>query len=175
MVELKSSLDILENPTGATRGKMRKIDLAYLAGFFDGEGSCGLYTTKGRIQPDGSRQEYFYSRVSIGNTDREIPALCKEIFGGGLSTEQPLKGLIVYRWNATGENANNFLRQIVHYLKQKKVRAKLLLEYYTKRKMLSWEDKEKIRMKFIALNGMSGKSHRPQRLSEKTPQGDAIV
>ena len=155
--------------TRTTRGKMRKIELAYLAGFFDGEGSCGIYVSTGYTDKNGDKHYYHYTRAAIGNTDKEIPELCYKVFGGSLTKEQPKNALMVYRWYGTGKVADKFLRTIVLYLKQKKYRAQKLLEYYTKRKMLSWEDKEKIRLEFIALNGMSGKSHRPQRLNEKTP------
>lgn len=151
------------------RGKVSKIDKAYIAGFFDGEGSCGLYVARGYKTIDGKFKYYHYMRTTIGNTDKEIPELCSQLFGGGLHEEQPTKGLKVYRWYASGKCANDFLKTIVPFLRQKKFRAQLLLEYFTKRKMYSWEDKEKIRLKFVELNGMSGKSHRPQRLSEMTP------
>lgn len=153
----------------ATREKMSKIDKAYIAGFFDGEGSCGLYISTGYTDNDGIKHHYHYVRASIGNTDKDIPELCKNLFGGSLSEEIPLNGLKVYRWYGTGKVANDFLKTIVLFLRQKKYRAQKLLEYFTKRDKLSWEDKEKIRLEFIALNGMSGKSHRSQRLSEKTP------
>ena len=152
-----------------TRGKMSKIEKAYLAGFFDGEGSCGLYVSTGYTDKNGDKHHYHYTRAYIGNTDKGIPQMCHQLFGGSLATEQPPKGLLVYKWYVTGKRADDFLKAIVPFLKQKEYRAKRLLEYYAKRKMLSWEDREKIRLEFVALNGMSGKSHRPQRLNEKTP------
>lgn len=164
---------------GTIRGKLRNVDRAYLAGFVDGEGSIGIYVCSGY-----KGRKYHYTRIMIGNTDKEIPQFMKDYYGGGLSKEHPLKGMTIYRWNASGKICDMVLRDIMPYLKQKQERAKLLLQYYQKRKMLSFEEKEEIRMKFVAMNGISGKSHLkyneivsryPQRLNEKTPQGESIV
>lgn len=148
---------------------MSKLTKAYLAGFFDGEGSFGVYVARGYKHKDGDYRYYHYARATLGNTDSEIPYLLKEHFGGGVVLEHPPKGLTVYRWYASGKECAFLLKTIVPFLRQKQYRAKRLLEYYSKRKMLSWDEKEQIRLEFVALNGLSGKSHRPQRLNEKTP------
>ena len=61
-----------------TRGKLSKIDKAYLAGFVDGEGCIGFYIARGYKKPDGNYKYYHYIRAYIGNTDKEIPEFCKE-------------------------------------------------------------------------------------------------
>lgn len=165
-------LSQIGKPSRTIRGKMRNVDRAYLAGFFDGEGSVGLYWNRcsskqtGKIRNDWKPS--FFSRVMLGNTDSSIPKLLREWYGGSLLQEKKQVNLPVWRWSATGKVADHFLRDIVPYLTQKKERAKMLIRYYQQRKKLSFEEKCELRMKFVALNGISGKSHYPQRLNEET-------
>lgn len=148
---------------------MKAIEAAYMAGFFDGEGSLGMYIAAG-----SRKKHYHYSRAQVGNTDREVVQRLHDLYGGSLITRNVSNkalptALPVHVWLVTGERCNQFLTDIVPFLRQKKYKAQRLLEYYTKRKLLSWDEKEVMRMEFIALNGMSGKTYRPQRLNEMTP------
>jgi len=150
---------------------MRNVDRAYLAGFIDGEGIMGIYSTNHPKQKKMGWSPSFFSRIMVGNTDPEIPKFLKEYYGGwlGIETKRFRNGLPCYRYYASGKVCDRILRDIVPYLKQKKERALMLIHYYQNRKKLSWNEKEAIRMKFVALNGNSGKAHHPQRLNEKIP------
>lgn len=173
METLTNSPQKCEQTRKSTRGKMRNVDRAYLAGFIDGEGSIGLYSTNHPKQQKMGWSPSFFSRIMVGNTNPEIPKFLKEHYGGWLGLERrKFYGrdvLPIYRYNASGKICDHILRDIVPYLKQKKERAKMLIHYYQNRKKLSWNTKEKIRMQFVELNGNSRKSHHPQRLNEKTP------
>ena len=151
------------------RGKMRNVDRAYLAGFIDGEGSIGLYSTNYPKQKKMGWSPSFFSRIMVGNNDPGVIQFLKEKYGGWIGLEKRPPFNPIWRYNASGKICDHILRDIVPYLKQKKERALILIHYYQNRKKLSWNEKEAIRMKFVALNGISGKSHHPQRLNERTP------
>ncbi|HWZ35875.1 MAG TPA: LAGLIDADG family homing endonuclease [Mucilaginibacter sp.] len=79
--------------------------LAYVAGFFDGEG-C-VYVTK-------SGEEYLL-RTHVTNTCREVLQVFKEQFGGYISTSINKKNphhKIVYMWTLDYNHALDFLRLI---------------------------------------------------------------
>lgn len=165
---------LLKKPT---RGKMRNVDRAYLAGFIDGEGSIGLYSTNYPKQRRKGWSPSFFIRLAVCNTDKEIPEFLKDHYGGSCLLEHPGQYSYsnriakIYRYNATGKICYEIIKDIVPYLKQKKERALLAIKFYQNRKKLTWNEKENLRMKFIATNGISGKSHHPQRLNERTPYG----
>lgn len=79
---------------------------AYFAGFFDGEGSCGLYDTG-----DLGKQPQF--RVSLCNTDPRPLQTVKTLFGGAIRARLPHKGhlgkKINYEWYVYGKNSETFL------------------------------------------------------------------
>jgi hypothetical protein len=78
-----------------------KPDLAYFAGFFDGEGSIGIYPKK-----------YV---VSMTNTDIRPLRLAQERWGGAINSQG---GTLweqrpqIFRWQIYGHNAADFLRAI---------------------------------------------------------------
>ena len=157
----------------STRGKIKNTQRAYLAGFIDGEGSIGLYSTNYPKQRSKGWTPSFFSRICVGNTDAEIPTLLKEIYGGWVGKEERkfngLDVLPIYRYNASGKICDCILRDIVPYLKQKKERALIVIKYYQNRKKLSWNEKEALRLKLVELNGNSRKQYHPQRLNERMP------
>jgi len=85
-------------------------ELAYVAGFFDGEG----YVT---IGPQSRDQQHYYMRAGITNTCRRPLELCQEIWGGSV-VESRDRGsrLLAYRWYLHGAKAFKFLSDIEPYL-----------------------------------------------------------
>ncbi len=81
-----------------------KIDteLAYFAGFFDGEGSVAIYSKK-----------YV---VSLTNTDLRPLQRAKDLWGGFLSTQtvatRPFSLQDIWRWQIYGHSARPFLEAI---------------------------------------------------------------
>jgi hypothetical protein len=173
MEKLTNSPDSCEQTRKSIRGKIKNTQRAYLAGFIDGEGSIGLYSTNSPKQRQSGWTPSFYSRICVGNTDAEIPKFLKEIYGGWLGLENRefngQKVLPIHRYNATGKICDCILRDIVPYLKQKKDRALMVIKYYQNRKKLTWDEKESLRLKLVGLNGNSRKNYHPQRLNERTP------
>jgi hypothetical protein len=91
-------------------------DIAYFAGFFDGEGSCGLYYQNGRKYPP---------RLEARITNTYVPVLeeLKTCFGGNVYCRKktPLRHKPVYAWAIVNkEGVRKFLNTIYPYLREKK-------------------------------------------------------
>ena len=118
---------------GKWRKTMSKIDIKYLAGFFDGEGcisikkqskySCGIKKT--------------VPQVSVKTTKEEEPELFKNKFGGCIISISHKKSELdnhnkqdIWDWELTNQKSmSNFLEKITPHLKGKKEVAKLMKEF----------------------------------------------
>jgi len=85
--------------------KLRQTDLAYLAGFFDGEGSVMLSLNKSQGLSAG---------VSCSQNTQNVMYLFKRAFGGNVYSYVP-KGRKrrIYQWRANGQVAIDFIN-LVH-------------------------------------------------------------
>lgn len=164
---------------------MNKIDLAYIAGFFDGEGSIVIIKSKsGNFSP-----EYAYG-VSIGQKDGQTLDWIKEKFGGNVYL---VKHDGSFYWALGYTKAIVFLKMIQPYLKYKKPQADLAIEFYESiqkfklknvHKRLSeveisrreeiWKKMRQLKKEFTKSNYYKQCSQ-VQRLSESIPEGNAIV
>lgn len=93
--------------------------IAYLAGYFDGEGCIHV----------GRMQGTFYLRIAVASGDRETVCLFGELLGGKVKRAWTTKnGRKVYRWLANNANALRCLRILLPYLLAKREQAVLVLE-----------------------------------------------
>lgn len=107
-----------------------QTELAYIAGFFDGEGHIGIYTYK--ASKNGRR----YARLVIGITNSHRPVLewAREVMGAG---RIQVKRIHSERWSdcysliIQGLSARRFLTALLPYLKVKHERATLMLSLKT--------------------------------------------
>lgn len=116
--ELKNEVRVTtETPTSS------KLDSAYLAGFFDGEGHVSIITFVGH----GHRQ--YASRANVTNTDLPVLELYQEIFGGSIRKHsKPRKQ--TYRWELRrNEDRIKFLLACLPYLIVKAQEANIVLEF----------------------------------------------
>lgn len=108
----------------------------YLAGVFDGEGYISIHrkvTQKGYIG---------YSLLAgVNMVDKEPPELFHKYFGGGLhlriskdSSTRP-----DWRWRVDGKLAYNFIKSIKPYLRVKKIKADLGMEFQETKKHYNWK------------------------------------
>ena len=101
-----------------------ELELAYFAGFFDGEGCIGLYwiTSKKGYQP----------QTQLGNTNKPILKAFQARFGGIVRSckVKPFQRP-TWQWSINGGGAKiaYFLKAILPYLRQKKEEAETMLEY----------------------------------------------
>lgn len=90
------------------------VELAYLAGFFDGEGSLGHYRTGAK----GIRS----FTLTMANTDREIVDTFHRTFGGHVNDKPPSNGFnkkMMWQWRVTGDKAWDAYYALRPYLRQK--------------------------------------------------------
>lgn len=159
-----------------TRCKRSLINLDYLAGFFDGEGS--IFITK--INNKKSGNVWYRLCASCGNSDRRPidmlrkfnPRLKSFIYiSGRKKSYKPC-----YQWLATGNTALRFLKIIESRLIVKRKQAKVGIEFQEWRNGLGntgikrtkevIKKIESYRQKIKNLN--FAKNSQQQRLSEKT-------
>lgn len=106
-----------ETPTSSN------LDHAYLAGFFDGEGSVSIINFEGH----GHRQ--FASRLNVTNTDLPTLELYKKIYGGSIRKHSKPR-MQTYRWELRkNEDRQHFLLSVLPYLIVKKEEASIVLDF----------------------------------------------
>jgi len=90
---------------------LEEKDLAYIAGFFDGEG-C-IYSNGGCF------------KIGIYNTVRAPLDFVERLFGGNIYEQVPknIRHSTIYRWIISGESAAGVLQYLMPYLIIKKKRA----------------------------------------------------
>jgi hypothetical protein len=153
---------------------LTELDRAWMAGFFDGEGSIGLY----RKLKDGK----FYAvtvRITIAQTD------CTELehffaaFGGALVLiNRPDRGTVrhtqYWSWTCDAiQNANVFLQTIRPWLRSKKDEADVLLEFVDNRHSYTLEQKGALIDK-MALLKMRAKTHLQESVLDRFGELETI-
>ena len=101
--------------------------LAYMAGFFDGEG-CVCITPIGRVT---SRQSQTFSmRAQVVSTNKEIIELWKDSFGGDIKSRK-IGGnrQACWVWRISAKQAAVVLGLMLPYLKIKKPQAQRAIEF----------------------------------------------
>lgn len=109
---------------------MEKITLQYIAGFFDGEGSIGVYYRQ-------KSKDRFHLRTQLtNNKNKDAQKLMNYLmdkFGGNLSEQVTLSGNIKYNWQLNSDKAVYFLRKIGPYLLFKKDQAIIAINWQEQR------------------------------------------
>lgn len=142
------------------RSKMRVLDLSYVAGFFDGEGS--ITVTPVKRSPRGLSPNHTL-QVSIGNTDPRALEWIHNNFGGSLTVRYPNKKnhRNVLQWIIRAAMALPFLRAIEPFVKMKREQVRLGIQFQepkhrhgSKRVTITeLKRRELIRRKIQKLNG----------------------
>lgn len=104
---------------------MTENDLAYVAGFFDGEGCATI-----RMVKAGNGKRYPRVEARISQNNREVLDWIKESFGFGGVYEKGLSvaGNMGYTYNAMHKSGRIFLTAIEPYLKVKKAHVTNILD-----------------------------------------------
>lgn len=109
----------------------QQIELAYIAGFVDGEGHIGLATRK----PLPGHHQQYRERIYIGNCDQSIIKYIQSLFPKG-TTHQNIryskKHRPLYRVHYSSLNAIELAKALLPYLRVKKEQAKKLIEFRDK-------------------------------------------
>jgi hypothetical protein len=135
--------------------------MAYIAGIFDGDGSFSIGKLKTKANP------IYFPLLQFVNCKKEIIDFLRSQLGGNVVTCKPIikkdgsLGNIVYRWRIrSSRNVLLVLNALIPFLRIKKDRAELLLEFINKFPFIPGikqqreriVDKESYYLKMIHLN-----------------------
>ena len=139
--------------------KPTDLELAYFAGFFDGEGSMSINNRIGGsprgVSPNHSLQ------VSIGNTDPAVLRTIHSYFGGSLTLRKTAKPnhRNVTQWIIPTVGALGFLVAIRPYLVMKAEAADVAIEYQKTKSMrgprrvteedIKWREEQRLKIQQI--------------------------
>lgn len=112
-------------------------DLAYIAGFVDGEGCI-------RIKQASQRGNSFYVWVAITNTYKPTLDYVAEIFGGKVRQAERKTNKWAYHFLITSSEAVDFLKSILGFMREKRAQAELAIKFHEQKDVLSLEQKQSI-------------------------------
>jgi hypothetical protein len=106
------------------------VDLAYAAGFFDGEGNISILRVRARRA--GGRDFYKVLAVTMNN-DRAVLEALQSQFGGRLYDHliknKPTHWRPTYQWHLWGDDLEAFIQSVRPYLRVKGALADNALEF----------------------------------------------
>lgn len=101
-----------------------EAELAWLAGFLDGEGYIGI---RKRRLPTGNPR--YTISLDVSHTKREAVEFLQATIGGSIQQYQRKKGWkTTYKWRVRDKKAQEIIKQLLPYFKLKQEQAKLALE-----------------------------------------------
>lgn len=110
----------------AKKGTPKREILAYTAGIIDGEGYIGI--TKSGKHKSGTIR--YTLKVVVGSTDRPMVEFLREYFGGNISIRKVVGNRQPqWAWEVASNKAVVFLRQIIEFLRIKKLQAEVAFEF----------------------------------------------
>lgn len=102
------------------------MELSYIAGFIDGEGTIGITR-----QTNGKS---YCGYIAVVNTYKQVLLDIQDKFGRGSILVANSKGQygskVCWRWEIRGKYVCEILSLVIPYLRIKKRQAELVLEYY---------------------------------------------
>ena len=122
---------------------MNDVDIAYIAGLFDGEGSIQCkqaWERKKKHKNDGYRKTYSWRiNMEITMTDQSVLIWLLEVLGVGTLNKKPRKGkrvdgtkyLMQYRWRCTYRDAFKVCCLLFPYAHTKLDKITQVIEHYT--------------------------------------------
>ena len=119
-------------------------DVAYIAGFFDGEGCI-------RIKRSSQGGNSYHIIAHITNSNLEILEYVKNIFGGKIRKQERTPNKTIYNFYITCSEANDMLKVLVGFMREKKKQAELAIKFHQIKEKLSPEKKEEYYIKISEL------------------------
>ena len=106
------------------------MNIHYLAGLFDGEGSVSIYKIKKNRNPQ------YVLKIKIYSTKKKILNEIKEEFGGSIIKKDKQKNnhKSCYYWTTTTKKAKRVLNSMLPDLRIKQEHAKLAIEFQNREK-----------------------------------------
>ena len=106
--------------------KLLEYEKGYLAGFFDGDGSIGIYSTGSGKYKDKVYAKRHVLQIILCQSTRDVLDDFHNLFDGNIYW---FKRERVWRWYISSLAAEKFLIQIEPYLRIKKAEAQLGVEF----------------------------------------------
>lgn len=121
MTDSASRYDWLNRPSPVT------VELAYMAGIFDGEGCININIAGGKY-PKHSLQ------ISVSNLSRTMLDLFSRYYPVDIRPNKLKSGRPYWTWKIVGNKAKTFLIDVFRFLIIKKEQASVAIEFQEKRK-----------------------------------------
>lgn len=114
---------------------MQAVQLAYLAGLFDGEGCFRIqksFTENDRATHKVTNPVY-HAQLVIGMVDKDAVSMFSEVFGQGYVREERVPNRrSIWRWALTGRHNIQFVVEaLLPYLRVKRPQALTVLDFVT--------------------------------------------
>ena len=109
-------------------------DIAYIAGFFDGEGCI-------RIKRASQGGNSYYIWVAITNSNKGILDSIVDIFGGTVRQAEKTVNKVIYHYLITSSEAVDMLKILSAFLKEKSQQAQLAICFHEVKGSLTPETK----------------------------------
>ena len=107
---------------------MKKLNINYIAGLFDGEGWIMISRSSKEVK--GRKNPAYHFRIGIEITSHDILKEIVKIYSGNIYTRpQRNNRKVTYTWYLDSNNAMNFLKTIANRLFIKKRQAKIAIDY----------------------------------------------
>ena len=110
-------------------------DIAYIAGFFDGEGCI-------RIKKASQGGNSYYIWVAITNSNKGILDMVASIFGGTVRQAEKTVNKIIYHYLITSSEAIDMLKVLKGFLREKQRQAELAILFHENKENFSLGRKE---------------------------------
>ena len=140
---------------------MKRVDLAYMAGIFDGEGSIWI----GKQAVSRSGKPIYILQCALAMANPYIPKVFHFAFGGYfyVSREPSEKMQQIWRWSIKAGGAAAFLEIIKPYLRLKKQEADLAIQFQKRKRNGArkgeWGVKSRSEAERILLHSLKVKSN----------------
>jgi flagellar assembly factor FliW len=95
-----------------------KLELSWLVGFYEGEGSCGCYKFSHKRKNKVYR--YYNLSASIAQKEKQVIKLIRRLLGFGRINQLHLSGInkiTMWRWKVNNKEARKFLNLIRPHMK----------------------------------------------------------
>ena len=112
---------------GNRESKMTEIEIAYLAGIFDGEGYISIESPRSKTSACGRNIKL---RIGIANTNLDLLQWIQSEFGGLIFDKHgPAHRRKCYDLQLKASGAEKFVRKVYPFLKIKKLQAEVALKF----------------------------------------------
>ena len=138
--------------------------MAYIAGFIDGEGCI-------RLKQSDRKGQRFYVTMHVTNADKKPLEKIQDIFGGKIYFQEKSKNKIIWQYYITCAEAADTLRALVGFLITKKSQAELAIYYQDNQDSLSGDEKHTLYVKMREMKKEINRGHHihenPELLEDK--------